>query len=79
VNWLVLAGIVVTFCTSLAGAAAAWGNRRKIAEVHVLVNSQLHAVLDRVAQLTGALEQAGAPVPEAGHDVPPLPGAPPGS
>jgi hypothetical protein len=63
-QWLVFAGILVTFLTSVVGFLS---TRRKVAEVHVLVNSQLHDVLDRVAQLTGALEHAGV-------DVPPKPG-----
>ena len=62
-SWLVLAGVVVTFLTSVTGFLASIGNRRKIAEVHVLVNSQLNTVLSRVAQLTGTLESAGIDVP----------------
>jgi hypothetical protein len=62
VNWIVLAGIVLTFATSLVGFIS---TRRKVAEVHVLVNSQLHTVLERVAQLTAALHSADVPVPPA--------------
>jgi hypothetical protein len=62
-SWLVLAGIVITFCTSVAGAVATLGNRRRIGEVHVLVNSQLTAVVDRVTLLTATLERAGVEVP----------------
>jgi hypothetical protein len=40
-------------------------NARKITEIHVLVNSQLTAVIARVAQLRGTLEDAGVDVPEA--------------
>lgn len=59
-SWLVFAGIVLTFLSSVVGF---WQTRRKIREVHVLVNSQLHAVLDRVTQLTGTLHEAGVAVP----------------
>lgn len=61
-SWLVLAGILVTFVTSVVGFLS---TRRKVAEVHVLVNSQLHDVLDRVSQLTVTLEAAGVDVPDA--------------
>jgi hypothetical protein len=64
VSWLVLAGIVITFITSVVGLAATRGNRQKIAEVHVLVNSQLHAVLSRVDQLKETLQAAGVDVPD---------------
>jgi hypothetical protein len=60
VSWIVLAGVVLTFGGSVLGYL---GTRRKIAEVHVLVNSQLAAVVERVAQLTATLEQAGVAVP----------------
>ena len=65
-QWLVLAGILVTFATSLVGLWQTRTNQRKIGEVHVLVNSQLHAVLDRVAQLTETLTEAGVDVPDPG-------------
>jgi hypothetical protein len=61
VSWVVLAGIIITFVTSVAGLA---GLRRKVQEVHVLVNSQLTTVLERVTQLTGSLEAAGIDVPD---------------
>jgi hypothetical protein len=64
VNWLVLAGIVITFLTAIIGAVASLGNRKRINEVHVLVNSQLHTVLTRVDQLAGALRAADVDVPD---------------
>jgi hypothetical protein len=64
VSWLVLAGIVITFATAVVGALASLGNRRRINEVHVLVNSQLHTVLTRVEQLSGALRAADVDVPD---------------
>ena len=69
-QWLVLAGILVTFATSLVGLWQTRTNQRKIGEVHVLVNSQLHAVLDRVAQLTETLTEAGVDVPDPGAKGP---------
>lgn len=59
-QWLALAGVVLTFA---AVVIAFLQLRRKVAEVHVLVNSQLTAVLQRVAQLTAALENAEIEVP----------------
>ena len=51
---LTLAGVIIGYAQT----------RRKVAEIHVLVNSQLHEVLDRVTQLTVTLEDAGVPVPD---------------
>jgi hypothetical protein len=51
---LTLAGVIIGYAQT----------RRKVAEIHVLVNSQLHEVLDRVTQLTVTLEDAGVAVPE---------------
>jgi hypothetical protein len=60
VGWLVLAGVALTFATSVLGFFV---SLRKIQAVHVLVNSQLHDVLMRVSQLTGTLHSAGVDVP----------------
>lgn len=60
-NWGVLAVAVLTFLTAVFGYLS---TRRKIREVHVLVNSQLHTVLDRVTQLTETLQDADVDVPE---------------
>jgi hypothetical protein len=59
-QWIVLAGVVVTFMTAVLGFLQL---RRKVAAVHVLVNSQLTTVIDRVAQLTQALTASGIDVP----------------
>jgi hypothetical protein len=64
VSWLVLAGILITFGTAIVGAVASLGNRKRINEVHVLVNSQLHTVLNRVDQLVGVLRAADVDVPD---------------
>jgi len=61
VSLLVLAGVVLTFLTAALGFAV---SLRKLQAVHVLVNSQLHDVLTRVAQLTDTLNAAGVDVPE---------------
>jgi hypothetical protein len=45
---------------ALAGLIALF---RKVKEVHVLVNSQLSAMMQRVDQLTGVLQGAGLTVP----------------
>ena len=59
-----LAGLVLTFATALLGFLQSRRNTARIGEVHVLVNSQLHAVLDRVEQLKGTLTAAGIDVPD---------------
>lgn len=40
----------------------------KTDEIHILVNSRLTAVLERVEQLTATLEQENVPVPEPRAD-----------
>jgi hypothetical protein len=45
---------------ALAGIIALF---RKVAAVHVLVNSQLKTVMQRVDQLTGVIQGAGLEVP----------------
>lgn len=42
-------------------------NSRKIEQVHVIVNSRMTSVLERVDQLTAALEAAGTDVPDDPH------------
>ena len=59
-SWVDLGAAVLTFGGVVLGY---WQTRRKVAEIHVLVNSQLHAVIDRVSQLTEALERADVEVP----------------
>jgi hypothetical protein len=60
-SWLVLGGIIITFATSVVGFVS---TRRKVQEVHVLVNSQLHDVLERVDQLKATLAAAGVDIPD---------------
>lgn len=55
------AAVVLGFITALLGLGA----RRRIQEVHVLVNKQLSDVLARVAQLTAVLHAGGLDVPPA--------------
>lgn len=66
----VLIGLALTFLTALLGYLQSRRNHGKIAEnsrqlgeVHVLVNSRLTAVIDRVTVLTAALSDAGVQVP----------------
>jgi hypothetical protein len=50
--------------TGLLGALAGFLSLfRRVEAVHVLVNSQLAAMMTRVDQLTGALQGAGVAVP----------------
>lgn len=67
-NWGVLAVAVLTFLTAVFGYLS---TRRKINEVHVLVDGNLSKVMaklgierDRSAQLTGTLQDAGVDVPD---------------
>lgn len=55
----------LTAVTSLAATLVGLVNHRRIDEVHVLVNSRLHEVIDRADQLVAALEAAGVDVPDA--------------
>jgi hypothetical protein len=59
-----LATAALGFVSATLGAVVSIRNGRKSDEIHVLVNSQLTAVIDRVAQLTAALDSAGVPVPD---------------
>jgi hypothetical protein len=70
-SYFVLAGVVLTFLTALLGwlksrqnAAKLTVQTEKIAEVHVLVNAQLTAVVDRVSQLVATMKAAGVAVPD---------------
>jgi uncharacterized membrane protein len=70
-KWVILAGVILTFLTAVFGAWQAWLNRRRIEEVHVLVNSNMTKVLDRLgvsqgrsAQLEGSMKDAGMEVPD---------------
>jgi hypothetical protein len=58
-------GITALMAVAVLGIAAMILMR--VTEVHLLVNSRLTAVIDRVDQLTGALDKAGVEVP----NVPP--------
>ena len=69
-GWLALAGIVLTFLTALLGFVVSIRNARKIEAVHVLVNSNLTRVMDKLgietehaATMAGQLKDAGLPVP----------------
>jgi hypothetical protein len=71
VSWLVFAGIVLTFLTSVVGFLQSRQNKAKIKVVdtkvegvHVLVNSQHDDLVDRVTQLTETLERADVEVPD---------------
>lgn len=66
-----LTGLVALFTAITTLALFLLGRRKvkvieeKVDEVHVLVNSRLTAVLDRVDQLTEAMEASNLPVPDA--------------
>lgn len=69
-----LATSLAILMTAIITLVVAWTGRKKVKaveekvdEVHVLVNSRLTAVLDRVEQLTQALEAENMPVPEPPH------------
>jgi hypothetical protein len=64
-NWYALAGIILTFLTALLGWLKSRKNGKQIAEVHILVNSQLTTVIARAAQLVTVLEDNNVPVPDA--------------
>jgi hypothetical protein len=59
---------VIALIVALTGLLGALGGLialfRKVQAVHVLVNSQLSAMMQRVDQLTGVLQGAGLQVPD---------------
>lgn len=66
-QWLALGGVILTFLTALIGLVVAI---RGIRAVHVLVNSNLTRVMDRLGietehadAMAGQLKDAGLPVP----------------
>jgi hypothetical protein len=63
--WVVMGPVAVAAIGAVSAFVQGRQNARKITEIHVLVNSQLAAVIARVAQLRGTLEDAGVDVPEA--------------
>ncbi len=60
---VVLATAVITLILTLT-------NRKKVQEVHVMVNSQRKQLTSRVDQLADALEQAGVDVPPPSEHPP---------
>lgn len=63
---------LVAAVAGLAATILGLLNRKKIQQVHVLVNSQLTQVLERVAQLSASMTEAGVTIPP-----PPPPPQPP--
>ena len=61
---------VISAGAALVAAIGTFGNRKRISEVHVLVNQRMTDVQARVAQLTDKLQ-------DEGKDVPPDPADPP--
>lgn len=57
--WADVTRIGPVIAALLSGAAAVIGNhnKNKIQEVHVLVNGELHARLEKLDELTGRLQQ----------------------
>ena len=56
---------LIVALTGLLGAVAGLiALFRRVQAVHVLVNSQLKTVMQRVDQLTGVIREAGLEVPE---------------
>lgn len=72
---MITLGAILTLATEILGLAggvlAFLKIRRKVHEVHVLVNAQMVAALARIAQLAEALRAAGV-------EIPPGPGGPAG-
>lgn len=61
--WMIVLLLTITALASIASAIIAHRNAAVVAQVHVLVNSRMTAVLERVGQLTGALERSDIEVP----------------
>jgi hypothetical protein len=73
-EWLALGTAGLGFAGAWLAFLQSRQNKGKIAEVHVLVNSQLSAVLARAALLTLTLEEAGVEVPPDVKEPPPAGG-----
>jgi hypothetical protein len=71
VRWIDLAGIILTFLTAVIGFVVAL---RRIQAVHVLVNAQLKAVMDRLGIEVARTAQLKDSMKDQGADVPPRPG-----
>jgi hypothetical protein len=54
---------IITCVTAFLNLRSSKRNNRKIQEIHILVNSKFTTVVDRVDQLTKALEEARVDVP----------------
>jgi hypothetical protein len=79
-EWIVLAGVAITFITSVMGFLTARSARSRTDEVHdevktisVNVDGRLSEFVLRVAQLTEALHEGGVqvPPPEPSRIMPP--------
>lgn len=61
-------GVVVTLVAAIVGLVTVVrqqkANGNKLQEIHVLVNSNMAAVVEHVGQLTELLEAGNIPVPE---------------
>lgn len=69
-GYLALAGIILTFLTALLAWLQSLRNHGQIKQVHLLVNSNLTAVMDKLGVETahsdlmaGQMKDAGMPVP----------------
>jgi hypothetical protein len=62
-NALGLATAVVVLLTAALTLALTWRNRKKVQEIHVMVNQQSLDLNSRIDQLTAALVRAGVVVP----------------
>ena len=60
---LALGAGALAFVTALVTLLVSIQNSRRIEQVHVIVNSRMTAVLERVGQLTAALEGSDTAVP----------------
>lgn len=69
-QYLILAGIVVTFITAVLGYMR---TRHKLADIHVLVNSQLTNVIQKLSTSIERQDQLHDTLVRAGVDVPPKP------
>jgi hypothetical protein len=70
-QWITLAVAALTFLTAVIGVWSTRQNRKKIAEVHVLVDGRMTTVLGRVAQLENTLVTADVEVPPDVTEPPP--------
>lgn len=62
-QWVVLAGVIITFATAVLGFLQSRQNKGKIHQIHVMVNHQRTMIIRRNKVLAATLRDNGIRVP----------------